>query len=44
MQECCGVHLDPGDVGSRTKVRMFVVEVEGVGGGGGAVTGVDQLH
>ena len=38
MEECCGVHLDPGDIGSRTKVRLVVVE------GGGAVPGVDQLH
>ena len=39
MEECCGVHLDPGDVRSWAKVRMVVVGV-----GGGAVTGVDQLQ
>ena len=48
MQECCGVHLDSGDVRSRTKVRLLVMVVEevgvGVGVGVGAVTGVDQLQ
>ena len=39
VEEGCGVHLDPGDVRSRTKVRL-VVKVVGVG----AVTGVDQLQ
>ena len=39
MEEGCGVHLDPGDVGSRTKVGLVV---EGVGVG--AVTGVHHLQ
>ena len=42
MEEGRGVHLDPGDVGSRTKVGLVVVV--GGGAGPGAVTGVDQLQ
>ena len=39
MEEGCGVHLDPGDVRGRTKVRL-VVEALGVA----TVAGVHQLH
>ena len=41
MKEGCGVHLDPGDVRSRTKVRLML---EDVGVGVGAVAGVNQLQ
>ena len=44
MEEGRGVHLDPGDVGSRTKVGLVLVVGGGAGPGPCAVTGVDQLQ